>query len=377
MEAKKEKRNKNTLKRNLKTSILFFVIFLVLYGTSHAQSCEEQTQNMGLWVRSKDVRPTGEENATTVNNQQKITAIVNSTGALFIKSYPIPFGSKIHWGRVLMPPDEITIPNYELASYLYMGYVLAYRCVNNKIEADVSSPITLVVSFNDYYRSGYEPALDVVKNLNQNIFWLPPQQFSIKGYPGFASITKGWAEDIREMRYSVLVHKEGKLPYKPVSVKEFFDLCLQLIDFQEKKYIEELNKSRKMGAKIGPEDEKKQRQEYEKLRESVRKQMQRYSSILENPAILKKPEFSIVYRNIAPNEDLFTTADRGYQLVRPNPDYVSKNAEKWKPQYIWVSWTVTVKDNEPYPYYGKLTAKLDKMMREVFDFKELGKMLDK
>jgi len=59
------------------------------------------------------------------------------------------------------------------------------------------------------------------------------------------------------MRYSVLVHKEGNLPYKPVSVKEFFDVCLQLIDFQEKKYIEELNKSRKMGAKIGPDDKKK------------------------------------------------------------------------------------------------------------------------
>jgi hypothetical protein len=36
---------------------------------------------------------------------------------------------------------------------------------------------------------------------------------------------------------------------------------------------------------------------------------------------------------------------------------------------------VTVRDNNPYPYYGKLTAKLDNMMREKFDFRELGKML--
>jgi hypothetical protein len=355
--------------------IIFFLVFFILDETAHAQSCEEQAENMGLWVRSKDVRPMGEKNAATVNNLKKITAVVDSIGALFIKSYPTPFGSKIHWGRVLQPVDSVTLPDYELASYLYMGYVLAYRCINNKIEADVSSPITLVASINDYYRSGYEPAIDVIKNLNKNLFWLPPQQFSIKGYPGFASIANGWAENIREMRYSVLVHKEGRLPYRPVLVKEFFDLCLQLIDFNEKKSIHEWNNLRKMGVKIEPDNEKKAFQEYEELRESVRRQMQRYSSILENPAILKKPEFSIVYRNIAPNEDLFTTADRGFQLVRPNPDYVEKNVEKWKPQYIWVSWTVSVKDNAPYPYYGKLTAKLDKMMREEFDFREIGKML--
>ncbi|MBX6379287.1 MAG: hypothetical protein IRZ01_01210 [Thermoflavifilum aggregans] len=365
------------MKRGFITSAIFFLVFFMLNEKAKPQSCREKAENMGLWVRSKDVRPIGQENATTVNNLKKITAVVDSIGALFIKSYPIPFGSKVVWGRVLQPVDSVTLPDYELASYLYMGYVLAYRCINNKIEVDDETPITLVASFNDYYRSGYVPAIDENKKLHQNLFWLPPQQFSVKGYPGFASIANGWAENIREMRYSVLVHKEGKLPYTPVSIKEYFDLCLQLIDFNEKKSIQELNELRKKGYKIEPDDEQKEHEKSEKLRVYVRKQMQRYASKLERPAILKRPEFSIAYDNIVPNEDLFTTANRGYQLVRPNPDYVEKNAEKWKPQYIWISWTVSMTDDFPYPYYRKLTAKLDKMMREVFDFREVEKMLSK
>lgn len=354
------------------TSAILFLIFFTLNETAGAQDCKEQAENMGLWVRNKDTRPIGQENAATVKYLKQITTVVDSIGALFINSYPIPYGSKVDWNRVLQSPDPVTMPDCQLASYLYSAYVLAYRCTNNKITVDEETPVSVVVSVNDYYRSGYQPCTSENKNLHENLFLLPPQQFTLGGYPGFASIADGWSDNITNMRYSVLVHKEGILPYTPVSIKEFFELCLKLIDFIEKKDLQEMMDLKKKGYTIDPDIIENIHQKSEKKRESVRSQMQRNAGKLDKPAVLIKPEFSIAYTDVDPDENLFTTPGRGYQLARPNPDYTNNNTEKWRPQYMWVSWTVNMNNS---PYYGKLTAKLNKMMREEFDFGKLGMML--
>ncbi|MCB0475431.1 MAG: hypothetical protein KDC69_07135 [Flavobacteriaceae bacterium] len=362
------------MKLKFKMTAFLALLLLITGGTMQAQNCKEQAENKGLWERNKDTRPLGWETVATRKYTKQITAVVDSIGALFIKSYPVPFGSKVDWNRVLQPADSVTIPDYQLASYLYSAYVLAYRCTDNKITADGETPITIKASVNDYFRSGYEPCIAINKSLHESLFLLPPQQFTIKGYPGFASIADGWSERIVNMRYTVLVHKEGMLPYTPVSIREYFNLMRQVADAEERKEKASLEGLKKMSMNID-EGLSKITSQYKNIRDNIARQEQINASKLEKAAILPSVDVSLSpFRNSDTEARLFTSVNRGYQLVRPNPDYIDKNREKWKPQYIWVSWTVNRNNS---PYYGKLTAKLDTMMRTEFDFEKLGEMLIK
>lgn len=94
-----------------------------------------------------------------------------------------------------------------------------------------------------------------------------------------------------------------------------------------------------------------------------------YEKELSQPAILRSWEYTIRTMEIADptQRKLFTTANRGYQLVRANPDYMDQTQEKWKPQYMWVEWYK--------PVSMANAAALDKVMREQFQWQELGKLL--
>lgn len=92
---------------------------------------------------------------------------------------------------------------------------------------------------------------------------------------------------------------------------------------------------------------------------------------MNQPAILRSWVYTIRDIEIADptQKKFFTTANRGYQLVRANPDYMDQTQEKWKPQFIWVEWLKVVGLQN--------SAELDKVMREKFDFTKLGDLLTK
>ena len=176
--------------------------------------------------------------------------------------------------------------------------------------------------------------------------------------------------------YSVLVHHPGKLPYVPVTKKEFFELSKRLIEVIEKKTKYDVDIKNATPEKIKAHGEEWYLEQMERvdkqfkgIKDNLNQLEKLYEKELNQPAILRSWEYGIRAIEIADptQKKFFTTANRGYQLVRANPDYMDQTQEKWKPQFMWVEW---------YKPVAKQNAiELDKVMREKFDFKELGNLL--
>jgi hypothetical protein len=111
--------------------------------------------------------------------------------------------------------------------------------------------------------------------------------------------------------------------------------------------------------------------EFQALRDKITNLEKLHEKQLNQPAVLTMPYWGFIsIENISNEKSIFTTPNRGYQLVRVNPEYADPSREKWKPQYMWVSWSVSQED-----FYPANTVALDKMIRESFDFDKLGEML--
>lgn len=354
-----------------------WVLLSLLFAGSaglQAQDCMQKAKSQpGVWVREKNAPPHSEQNASTRNFVRQITAQVDSICALFIRTYPHPHGSKVGWTRVLQPPDSLTLPDPALASYLFSAPFQPYVCQNNKIVPYINANTWLIVSINDYYNSGYIPCKEPNADLHENLFFLPPQRFSLAGFPGFETLAKGTADNPREIRYSVMVHKKAVLPFVPVSRKEFFELCRRMMEVSEEKFRKEFQHFKDIGIPVSKEDEDRLRDRFSEMRNQLSRQLKLSEKKLEEPAVLISPYLSISdLENALSGDLLFTSIQRGYQLVRSNPAYVNRQKEKWKPQFMWVSWSVRHDG-----FYEENTAQLDNMIRNQFDFGSLEKICER
>jgi hypothetical protein len=232
------------------------------------------------------------------------------------------------------------------------------------------------VHVNGYWPSGHMIQHQMNNALGERLFTLPPQRGTITGFPVFEPIPKGEEDTPWLLFYSVLVHHPGKLPYIPITKREFFDILKRYIDAEEKKavYNSDIRNATQYQIKNNGEEfygEAMERviKQYQGIRSNLTQLEKLYEKEMSQPAILRTWEYGIRDIEIADptQKKLFTTANRGYQLVRANPDYMDQTREKWKPQFMWVEW---------YKPLAKQNAiELDKVMREKFDFKELGNLL--
>lgn len=151
---------------------------------------------------------------------------------------------------------------------------------------------------------------------------------------------------------------------------EFFELNRKLVEKKEAEYKAGLDRQRKnMGEEWYTEQSERVKKQFVGIRENLQNQIRLYEKELAQPAILRTWEFTLRTLEIASptQKTLFTTPNRGYQLVRANHNYMDQSQEKWKPQFMWVEWYKVVSKTN--------SIELDKVMREQFDFKELGKLL--
>lgn len=106
------------------------------------------------------------------------------------------------------------------------------------------------------------------------------------------------------------------------------------------------------------------------MRANLDKLFQLNKEDMNEPAIIRNPEwnFNDLSRIDADRQNIFTTPEEGYQLLRANPAYVNTSLSKWKPQFMVVTW---------YRVAGKQNSvELDKAMREHFDFKKLEALIN-
>lgn len=361
------------MKAKICLSVLLAINCHLVSLPGNAQPCpEDPAQKKGVWKNYPDAGLAGfEVHPVTLKYKAQIGQVLDTIVKLFIKYNPEPLGSEARWEKSLRTEDDsITSPDPSFTNYMYTCGYFPYICSKGTVKALGQTDTWVYLQVNGFWPSGYRLQHEFNNALNERLFTLPPQRGTLGGYPVFEPIPKGEEDSPWLLFYSVLIHQPGKLPYVPVTKGEFFDLYEKLIQIEEKEYQDGVASERKnMGEEWYNEQTERVKKQFEGIRENLRLLRKLYEKELSQPAILRSWDYTIRTLEITDptQKKFFTTANRGYQLVRANPDYMDQTQEKWKPQFIWVEWYK--------PLAMKNAIELDRVMREEFDFSELGKLL--
>ena len=351
--------------------LLAALVFCILQVT--AQNCPENPETKkGVWKKDPDKNYYGPTvHPETKKNKDVIGIVLDSIAKIFIRSNPEPVGSYARWYRYFdTENDSITSPDPSFTNYQFVSLLLPYICQNGVVKPFSLTDTWIYVHVNGYWPSGHTLQHEMNDALGEKLFTLPPQRGTLGGYPVFEPISKGEKDSPWLIFYSVLVHHPGKLPYVPVTKAEFFELNRKLIEVKEKEYKAGIEYERKnMGEDWYTQRADQIKNQFEGMRDNLEQLMKMYEKEMNQPAILREWDWTIRGIEIADptQKKLFTTANRGYQLVKANPEYMDQSQEKWKPQFMWVEWFKVVSKSN--------SLELDKVMHEQFDFTELGKLL--
>ena len=200
---------------------------------------------------------------------------------------------------------------------------------------------------------------------------------------------------------SILIHRKGILPYKPVSRKLYLDYCISyyikmyddmIIAIQKRprrSQGEEEAEKRNMLARFEKQfgrdtkqmktawenylanyqtDEQRRAEELEKVRRVKEGELKKFTDELENTTkegLLDSPAIILVryYSDLI----FETDPEKGYMLVTENPDYIRKDLPAYVPQMIVFNW----KWNEYLPNIG-----YEKMFDKDFQIDLLQAMID-
>lgn len=366
----------------MKSTILFSISLLTtlfVINNLLAQPCaEDPIKKKGSWKHGADGGLGPDVHPNTVKYKKQINLLLDSVAVSLMKSNPTPIGSLAEWYKTLGTEyDSVTSPDPSVTNYMLQALFYPYQCNKGVIKPFSQTDSWLFVQINGYWPSGYTLQHEMNEYLHEKLFTLPPQRGSLSGYPLFEPIPKGEWDNPTHLFYSVLVHHSGKLPYVPITKREFFDLNQKLIEANEKKelFYADIKNATAYQIKNNGEDYYKKNTErlkkkYQGIRDNLQQLRTVYEKEMDEPTTLVSWEWTSRSLEIAnpTQKKLFTTPNRGYQLVRANPDYMDRTKEKWKPQFIWVEW---------YKPVGMANAvELDKAMR-AYDYAKLGKLLTK
>lgn len=362
---------KSTWKRKLIPSAVLVICML----QATAQNCPEKPETKkGTWGKEPEKNYYAPKIHPEIKkNKAAISGVLDSIANVFIRSNPEPVGSYAKWYKYFdVEDDSVTTPDLAFANYQFISMFLPYICENGVVKPFSLTDTWIYVHVNGFWPSGSVLQHEMNDALGEKLFTLPPQRGTLGGYPVFEPIPKGEKENLSLIFYSVLIHQPGKLPYVPVTKGEFFVLNRKLIDKKEVEYKAGIDRQRKnMGEDWYTERADQIKKQFQGIRDNLDQLKKLYEKELDQPAVLRTWEWTTRNIEIAnpTQKTLFTTANRGYQLVRTNPEYMDQSQPKWKPQFMWVEW---------YKPLAEANAQeLDKVMHEQFDFKKLGKLLTK
>jgi hypothetical protein len=174
-------------------------------------------------------------------------------------------------------------------------------------------------------------------------------------------------------KYMVLLHREGMLPYIPVTRKEYLDRSLEYL----RQFFDKQLKSAEHPEGLASLMDKNERDEQVKKLQKFRDEVLKYyrdeldattkEGLLDTPAVIWGGMLAHLYTQYP----VFTTqADGGTLLVTENPAYIKKELPKYIPQFIIYSLWNSEDGPEPAlnPYHQyfkdfpieKLQAMIDK-----------------
>ncbi len=320
--------------------------------SENQNDCEKEAEKKkGTWTQTKVYNyehPTPNEKRFTPNMEKVMNAIAD----LVIESNPTPAGSKAEWEKwFTRSGDSVSTPDPLLHTYQFVGQFLPFICNYGKTEPYGITDTWLFIRVNGFQHSEITRQQQINAVFGEKIFSLGKQTGTLGGYPYFEPAPTGIRQIPAIVYHSVLIHRSGRSPFIPVSRGEFLDLCRKWLTMAESGKV-------KISANLAS------------MRTNLDKLYNLNKSAWDQPAIIRSPEwsFNMLAGTDTDKQNIFTTPEDGYQLLRPDLSYVDPSVSKWKPQFMVVTW---------YEATGKPNSEeLNKVMREQFDFKKLGAMIN-
>ena len=163
----------------------------------------------------------------------------------------------------------------------------------------------------------------------RNIKMMPPETGKWKGYTMY---------DTEAGDFSILLHRDGILPYIPVTRKQYLELSIEYLQkFFDKgiKAYDDPATAALIDKKQKDENIKRDQQLRDDILEYYRKELETTTKagLLDSPAIILG---TLAYPDS--NLPIFTTSKAGgYMLVTENPSYFQKDLPKYVPQLFILS----------------------------------------
>ena len=370
----------------------------------------------GKWINSH-------VNAGSVNQSQKLEAFkrLDVLHDILLKMFPEPTGVDVrvirsagigYFGSTrkyrLSPNGDLSFDYVKLSpniSYSYFANFSPHYCAHTDKgilfmpgSKNENSDGT-AISVNDFTGLIDGPAVD--------------DDWTIKGLPVrrlSTVINEKWKNyelygDVRSKGRYVLIHRNGMLPYKPVTRKQYLDRCLAFTDQLHDKMIGVLNQQPVRSPEVQEAEKKAKLAKFEKdfgkdpkrLKSNVDYYLSGYKTdqqrrdeqvtnakknketelkkfidemekttsegLLDSPAIVQVMYYS--------NPAVFETDPmKGFMLVTENPDYIRKELPSYIPQFMVLSWKWNV---DFYPVHKEY----EKLFLQDFPVEKLQAMIDK
>jgi len=332
----------------------------------------------GRWIKDKDNVYAPNLNKTQI---QEMLNRLNQIQELVLKTYPTPVGVDAAWrpqvgeelfaSQIKFSKTSSGDSKYDFVNSIPVGYssytsgFFAYYCGRNPYEIRTGWPGETTTHLFVY-----------TNNLN-NFFFLTSlggdlgEMMRIDGrpirmMPAIKGTRKGYSlysPEAGSVANIVLLHRDGMLPYLPVTRKQYLERCIEYIPkFYEPnlKSIELIpdKQQRDELVKNSQKQKKDQLKHYKEELEATTK-----ANLLDSPAIIPLYIFEIS------NNPIFSTEETGgHMLVTENPAYIRKDLPKYIPQFFVMVWSC----GDWKPQQDICNA-----IEEIFPIEKLQAMIDK
>ena len=225
-----------------------------------------------------------------------------------------------------------------------------------------AASLTVSVNTLNKYLGGDYGGTDGMQIDGRNIKMMPRIIGTWKGYTMY---------DTDHSDFSVLLHRDGILPYIPVTKKQYLEAAISYFNKLYEVMLAEWDKYAKSAADMQIKPNPADREKLEKQKKEVGKYYEDALTNSTTKGLLDTPAIVMGFLNPLTNYPIFSSeANGGYMLVTENPKYFRKDLPKYVPQLIVFSIS---------KMRWWFTPKIDpiKILEEKFPIEKLQAMIDK
>jgi len=253
--------------------------------------------------------------------------------------------------------------------YSYSGFFCAYHCGRETYEMMRGYPSETGTSMGVEVNS--LGAFFTILTTNDEIMRIDERP--LKGMPVLVGKWKGYdlySPETGSGVRMVLLHRDGILPYIPVTRKEYLDRCFKSLP----KFFAEVFPTAPDSAvikMIGQKEWDEQVRKSQKLKDDIWKHYRDELEATTTAGLLDSPAVVLTIMEIGTDIPIFTTQKSGGRmLVTENPVYMRKDLPKYIPQFmVYTLWDCHCGvDQSLNPY---------KLIEEKFPIEKLQAMIDK